>query len=293
MTPRALYTPMDYANANGMTLAHDAFGDPSDPAAILIMGLGTQMIVWDEGFCRLLADRGFHVIRFDNRDVGLSTWMTTAGVPDLSTLSSSKLPYTLEDMAMDVLGLMDALQIEDGHLIGASMGGMIAMEAAAACPDRVRSLAVVMSSTGNPELPPPTEEAMDILMTPFPTDRFGYVDSFVRAYRVLSGNSCPIDPRLSRKWAEESFRRGLCPEGVARQFAAIAAAGDRRARLGQIVAPALVIHGDEDPLLRTACGEDIARSIRGARLEIVTGMGHCLPEDLWPQIVDLIDSHCG
>lgn len=129
-------------------------------------------------------------------------------------------------------------------------------------------------------------------MTPFPTDRAGYVDSFVRAYRVLGGDSCPMDPRLSRKWAEESFLRGLCPEGVARQFAAIAAAGDRRARLGQIAAPTLVVHGDEDPLLRTACGEDISRSIRGARLEIVSGMGHCLPEGFWPLIVDLIDSHC-
>lgn len=152
--PDTLHT-LAHANVNGMTLAYDTFGDSSHPAAILIMGLGTQMIVWDEGFCRLLAGRGFHVIRFDNRDVGLSTRMTTAGVPDLSALSPSDLPYTLEDMAMDVLGLMDALQIEDGHLVGASMGGMIAMEAAAACPERIRSLTVVMSSTGNPGLPPP------------------------------------------------------------------------------------------------------------------------------------------
>ncbi len=279
------------AGANGISLAFEVFGRRGAPPVLLIMGLGTQMVVWDGDFCRLLADRGLRVVRFDNRDVGLSTRFDEAGVPVFSSAAPPIPVYTLADMAADVAGLMDALGFEAAHLVGLSMGGMIGQEAAVDFPDRVASLVSLMSTTGNPALPPPTPEAAEILMTPFPTHRSGFVASFANAYRVLAGSGFAVDPDRVRKWAEESFERGLSPGGVARQYAAILAAGDRRARLSRISAPTLVLHGEVDPLLRVECGIDTAAAIPGAEFEALPGMGHCLPEALWPRLADRIAMH--
>lgn len=279
-------------------LAYQTFGEACRPALLLIMGLGTQMVAWDEDFCRLLAGRGFFVIRFDNRDIGRSSHLQDAPVPDLDELARRQvtgqpaaIPYSLRDMAQDAAGLLDALDIPAAHVAGVSMGAMIGQEMAVHLPHKMLSLTSIMSSTGAPDLPPPTPEALAVLMEPFPVKREGYVEAFIKAYKVLSGPQYPMNVARARAWAEAHFRRGLNPNGVARQMAAIIAAGDRTAALAHVKVPTLVLHGSADPLLPPACGEATARAIPGARLEILDGMGHVIPEALWPRIAALIASH--
>jgi pimeloyl-ACP methyl ester carboxylesterase len=278
---------------NGIDLAYHAFGRRTDPAYLLIMGLGTQMVAWDDAFCRQLMHRDYYVIRFDNRDVGLSGRLANAGVPDLAALDQGlatghpeRPPYTLDDMAADGIGLLQGLGIQRAHVAGVSMGGMIAQVMASAFPQHVRSLTSIMSSTGRPDLPPPTPEALEVLLTPFPTDRDGYIESFVRTYRILSGPVYPINEVRVRRWAQCHFDNGLNPDGVARQLAAILYAGDRTAALHRIAVPTLVLHGDADPLLSVACAHATVDAIPGARLEIIPGMGHLIPDDLWDFVVD-------
>jgi pimeloyl-ACP methyl ester carboxylesterase len=264
----------------------------------LIMGLGAQMIHWDDEFCRQLAARGFRVIRFDNRDIGKSSRLS--GGKRLTPVELLKLrflkipvaaPYKLIDMAKDTTSLMDVLGIQSAHLVGASMGGMIAQEIAMSFPDRVRSLTSIMSTTGNPKVPPPTREASAILMAPPPATKEEYFVRFAQTWKILRGGSFPEDEALDRSRAERTYERGLNPAGVGRQLRAILASGSRKERLRAVKAPTLVIHGSVDPLVRPEGGKDTAASIPGAKFLLVEGMGHALPIPMWPPVIDAIDKH--
>jgi pimeloyl-ACP methyl ester carboxylesterase len=285
---------------NGIKIVYDTFGDPSSPPMLLIMGLGQQMISWYEEFCAALAVQGYWVIRFDNRDIGLSTKFDEAGVPDILALMQAQArspgeaiqaPYTLRDMADDTVGLLDALGIESAHVVGVSMGGMIAQEMVINHPDRVRTLTSIMSSTGDPDLPQSKPEAGAILITPIPRDREGYVEYSVQIWRVLSGPGFPFDEDRTRELAARSFNRGLSPEGTMRQLAAILASGSRKEALKSLAIPTLVIHGDADPLVPVECGIDTADAIPGAELMIIEGMGHDLPPDVAPRVIQAIVRH--
>jgi pimeloyl-ACP methyl ester carboxylesterase len=292
------HQPPQLARANGIELCYEIFGDADAEPMLMIMGLGAQMIHWDDDFCRQLAARGFRVIRFDNRDIGKSSKLTGGkrlGPLELLKLRFLKIPvaapYLLHDMAKDVIGLMDALGIASAHLVGASMGGMIAQEIAIAFPQRVRSLTSIMSTTGNPKIPPPTREATAVLMAPPPVSREEYFARFAQTWKILRVGSFPQDEQLDRARAERTYERGLNPAGVARQLRAILASGSRKERLGSVKAPTLVIHGTVDPLVRPEGGKDTAASIPGAKLLMIEGMGHALPIPMWPQIIDAIDQH--
>jgi len=287
------------ACANGIEIVYEPFGDPDAPPMLLIMGLGCQMIDWHEEFCAQLAARGYWVIRFDNRDIGLSTKLDEAGVPNITALMEAlgrgeavRVPYLLRDMADDAVGLLDALEIESVHVVGLSMGGNIAQTMAIHYPERVSTLTSIMSSTSEPGLPPPTEEAWALLSDPAPTDRAGYIEHRVRHRQVLSGPEYPIDETRAREHAGRRFDRGLNPAGFARQWAAILASGSRKEALRSVAAPTLVIHGNGDPLVPVECGIDTANSVPGAELLIIEGMGHdWLPPALWPQLIDAIARH--
>jgi pimeloyl-ACP methyl ester carboxylesterase len=292
------YSDPARVEANGIELVYDTFGKTSAPPLLLIMGLGAQMIAWDAGFCRHLAARGYWVIRFDNRDVGLSTWFDEAGVPDITALYQAQaqgkavqLPYTLDDMAGDAVGLLDALGIESAHVVGASMGGMIAQLVAIHYPHRVRTLTSIMSTTGDPQLPPPTPEAMSLLLAPPPTDRDGYLDSAVQSSAVFNGPGFPVDEQRARERAALAFDRGLHPAGTARQLAAVIVSGSRRQALRAVTIPTLVIHGDADPLVPVAGGRDTAAAVPGAKMLIIEGLGHALPPATWTQAIDAIAGH--
>ena len=286
------------AVANGIELVYDTFGDPAAPPLVLIMGLASQMIAWDEEFCAQLAARGYWVIRFDNRDIGLSTRFESSGVPDVMALLQSVMfgkpveaPYTLRDMADDVVGLFDALDISTAHIVGASMGGAIAQELAIHYPDRLRTMTSIMSSTGEPDLPPPTPEALKVILTPAPTDPAAYFESYARTWQVLRGPGFALDAARDPERAQRTFQRGLNPAGAARQLAAIWASGGRKKALRSVRVPTLVIHGDADPLVAVAGGVATADAIPGAKLLIIEGMGHALPISMWPKIINAIAQH--
>jgi pimeloyl-ACP methyl ester carboxylesterase len=284
---------------NGVELAWDSFGDPDAPPLVLIMGLGAQMVGWDDAFCARLAEAGGHrVIRFDNRDIGHSTHLSHLGVPDIQALMMQamagkplQVPYTLRDMAADCIGLLDALNIERAHIVGASMGGAIGQELAIHHPQRMRSFTSIMSTTGNPALPPPTPEAMAVLFSPTPTTFEAYLPHYKKVWHVLRGPDFPLDEARDAERAQLIFLRGLNPGGVARQLAAIFASGNRKPALRDVRVPTLVIHGDADPLVPVACGVDVADAIAGAKLLRIPRMGHALPISMWPQIIDAIAAH--
>jgi pimeloyl-ACP methyl ester carboxylesterase len=292
------HQPPQIVRANGIDICYEIFGEAAAEPMVLIMGLGAQMIHWDDDFCRQLAARGFRVIRFDNRDIGKSGRLS--GGKRLTAIELLKLrflkipieaPYKIYDMALDVIGLMDALGIKSAHLVGASMGGMIAQEIAISFPERVRSLTSIMSTTGNPKVPPPTRAATAVLMAPPPASKEEYFDRYAQTWKVLRAGSFPEDEALDRARAERTFERGLSPAGVGRQLRAILASGSRKKRLASVKAPTLVIHGTVDPLVRPEGGKDTAASIPGARLLMIEGMGHALPIPMWPQLIDAIDRH--
>ena len=292
------HQPPQIARANGIDICYEIFGDAKAEPMLLIMGLGAQMIHWDDEFCAQLAARGFRVIRFDNRDIGKSSKLS--GGKRLTAVELLKLrflkipvaaPYTLLDMAKDTISLMDVLGIQSAHLVGASMGGMIAQEIAISFPQRVRSLTSIMSTTGNPKVPPPTREASAILMAPPPATKEEFFVRFAQTWKILRGGSFPEDEALDRSRAERTYERGLNPAGVGRQLRAILASGSRKERLRAVKAPTLVIHGSVDPLVRPEGGKDTAASIPGAKFLLVEGMGHALPIPMWPQVIDAIDKH--
>jgi pimeloyl-ACP methyl ester carboxylesterase len=287
-----------FIKANGVELCFEVFGATDAEPLILIMGLGAQMIHWDDEFCEQLADRGFRVIRFDNRDIGKSSRMSggeRVTLPDLLQAHAAgkpiPAPYTLSDMANDVIGLMDGLAIDSAHVVGASMGGAIAQELAITYPRRLRSLTSIMATSGDPNLPPPTPEAVAVLMTPPPATRNEYIANFVRNWRVLRGPNFPLDEARDPARAERAFDRGLNPAGVGRQLLAIFASGSRKPRLGAVSVPTLVIHGSIDPLVPPEAGRDVARTVPGAKLLIIPGMGHAIPIPTWPQITGAIAEH--
>jgi pimeloyl-ACP methyl ester carboxylesterase len=290
---------MKRAEANGVELAFEEFGPASHEVILLIAGLGTQMLRWTDPFCLELAGRGYRVIRFDNRDAGCSTHISHRAPPDFGALAATLLagrtpdvPYTLDDMAADTVGLLDALSIDRAHVVGRSMGGMIAQVMACEHSERVASLTSIMSSTGNPALPPPAPDAMAMMTRPAPdpvSDEAGYLAHSLAFARRLAGGRYPFDEAAKRRLILEEVRRAHDRGGFGRQMAAIAVSGDRRARLATVTAPTLVIHGTDDPLFLPACGEDTAASIPQARFMLMEGMGHDLPPELHGTVAQAID----
>ena len=274
-----------------LELCYETFGERSDPAVLLIMGLGTQMIGWREEFCEGLAARGFFVVRFDNRDVGRSTRLDHFPVPttwQLVRRDKSAARYTLEDMAADAVGLLDHLGIERANVVGASMGSMIAQTLAATHPDRVSSLVSIMGNTGARTSGQPTLRMSKALLSVAPEDRDGYVEHMVKTFELIGSPGFERDEAELRRFANTAFDRGRSPAGGARQLAAILASGDRTSLLRRIAAPTLVIHGKADRLVRPSGGRATAKAISGARLLEIPGMGHDLPPEVWPQIFDAI-----
>jgi pimeloyl-ACP methyl ester carboxylesterase len=292
------HSKVAFAQTNGIELAYDTFGDPSDPPMLLIHGLGCQLIDWYDDFCRQLAAHRFWVIRYDNRDIGLSTCFDDAGIPDLETVAQhfwrrlpASVPYTLDDMTDDPAGLLDALGIRAAHVVGSSLGGMIAQTLALRHPERVLTLTSIMSSTTDPDLPPMQEQAQQMLLLPPPEEREAYMEQAVAEGKVMNALCTESDIQMRREKAGEIFDRGLHPAGTARQMAAAYSSGSRREALGSIRVPTLVIHGSADPLLPVEHGIDTARSIPNAKLEIVEGLGHDMPPSLWPQLIGWIVQH--
>jgi len=284
------------ARVNGIELAYEAFGDPADETILLIMGLGVQMLGWDEQLCRTLAGRGYHVVRFDNRDVGRSTKVEGGPRPDVMAAFAgdmSSASYTLEDMADDCVGLLDELGVEAAHLVGASQGGMIAQTVAIRHPERTLSLVSIMSTTGDRSVGQPHPEAIPALLTRPPDDKQGFVDFVVGAWKVIGSPAFAADEDALRARASASYDRGIFPDGTARQLLAIGASGDRTEALRQLDVPTTVIHGTDDILVDVSGGKATAAAIPGARLELIDGMGHDMPAQLWPQFVELITETAG
>jgi pimeloyl-ACP methyl ester carboxylesterase len=277
---------------NDVEICYESFGDSDAPPLLLVMGLGAQMTSWSAGFVSELLDRGFRVIRFDNRDAGLST-KTDGPPPDVMAMYATfaagqpiEAPYTLSLLAADAVGLLDALDIPAAHIVGASMGGMIVQTIAIEHPDRVLSLTSIMSTTGHTEVGQPDPEAMLALMSPVPEGRSAAIDATVNTSRLISGDL--FDEVESRRLATESYDRCFHPAGTVFQIAAIAASGDRTPALAQLDVPTLVIHGRQDPLIALSGGEATAKAVPGADLLVFGLMGHDLPRRYWPQVADAI-----
>ncbi|MFW9863586.1 MAG: alpha/beta fold hydrolase [Candidatus Thorarchaeota archaeon] len=288
------YSEEETVKVGDIEIAYDTFGDPSDPPMLLVMGLGAQMIRWDEVFCKALASQGRWVIRFDNRDVGLSSKFDDAGVPNVMALIGGQtidIPYKLIDMAGDAVGLLDTLGIKEADVVGVSMGGMIAQTMAIHYPDRVRTLTSIMSSTGNPKLPQPTDDAMAALLAPPASNRDEYIKNSLMGAKILHGPHYPLDEDYVRNYSEISYDRCYNPQGFTRQLAAVLASGSRNEELGKVKIPTLVIHGDADPLVPVEGGKDTAKSIPNADLLIIEGMGHSFPTEVVPQILQAILKH--
>jgi pimeloyl-ACP methyl ester carboxylesterase len=280
------------AQSNGIEIEYESFGREGDPVVLLVMGLGAQLTLWPEALCEKLAAKGYRVIRYDNRDIGLSTKLEAAGVPEMAEIFSgaAKPAYTLEDMAADGAGLLDALGIERAHIVGASMGGMIAQLIAANHPAKTLSLTSIMSTTGNPAVPPATPEAMAALTTRLPPDASieAMIDNSVKTLTIIGSPAHDYDTPEERARIKRGIERSLYPAGFARQMAAIVANGDRREKLKGVTAPTSVIHGEVDPLVNLEGGKDTAASIAGAELIVIPGMGHDLPPFVLDQVADAI-----
>ncbi len=278
------------ARVGELELVYETIGEPSDPPLLLVMGLGMQLIHWDRELCELFAERGFHVIRFDNRDAGLSTKIQ-GPVPNIMRLVSglpTKVPYLLEDMANDTFGLLDHLGIERAHVVGTSMGEMIAQTMAIRRPERVLSLASMLSTTGDRRVGTPKLRVWTVLTRRAPNDRDAYVEYFLRVFKMIGSPAYPADEERTREIAAATFDRCHYPAGTARQLGAIMASGSRTAGLRGLDVPTVVIHGEADPLVPLRAGIATARAIPGAELVKISGMGHDMPRELWPTYVDAI-----
>ena len=290
---------MNIVKTNRIDLAYESFGNDEDVTMLLIAGLGTQMIRWTVPFCEALVARGYRVIRFDNRDTGCSTHFRQCTPPKFGALVAAlkagqqpDVPYTLHDMAADAIGLLDGLAIDRVHVVGRSMGGMIAQIMASEHPERVLSLTSIMSSTGNPTLPQAAPDVMAMMMRPTPdpfTDEAGFLSHSSAFARRIAGTGHPFDDEAHRCLVLEEVGRAYDPGGSGRQIAAMAVTGDRRARLATITAPTLVIHGADDPLFLPACGRDTSASIPNADFMLIDGMGHDLPPALYQKVGETID----
>jgi pimeloyl-ACP methyl ester carboxylesterase len=290
---------MPKTTANGIEIHYEEQGDPAAPAMLLIMGFGAQLTLWPDELVEALAAQGFRVIRYDNRDVGLSQKFDGVKAPGLVKMTllskigfTPKVPYTLADMADDGVGLLDALGIERAHIVGASMGGMIAQHVAARHPDRCLSLTTVFSTTGNPKLPPARPEAMKALITrPDSTEEGVLVEHGMMLARTIGSPGYPAPEDRLRERTLASVRRSFYPEGPTRHLSAIVADGDRRAMLRDIAVPTLVLHGEDDPLVPCEGGRDTAASIPGAKLKTIPGWGHDLPLELVDELAGAIGEH--
>jgi pimeloyl-ACP methyl ester carboxylesterase len=275
----------------GIELCYQTLGHANESPMLLIQGIGSQMIGWPDGFCELLAGRGFFVIRFDNRDSGRSTSLDDLGLPSVTKAWDKELtdpPYLFTDMADDCAGLLDALGISAAHVVGASLGGFVAQTLAIEHPERVLSLASVMSSTGSGEVGQPTPEAMQALMTTPPQDRDGYIEAIVAVRKVIGSTGFEQDEGWIRETAGRAYDRGNNPDGTQRQLVASICSGSRRDRLGEITVPAVVLHGSADPLIDVSGGRATAAAIPGAKLIIIDGWGHDLPPGVWGHVADAI-----
>lgn len=277
---------MPKAAANGIHVEYEAIGDPAARPLLLIGGLADQLIHWDDRLCEDLARKGHYVIRFDNRDAGLSTKCDTAA-------SQTRRPaYALDDMADDAVGLLDALLIGKAHICGTSMGGMIAQIIAIRHPSRVLSLIPIFSTSGNRLLPPPRPDVVQLLLAPAPNERDGYVEYMVALSRAMAGGGFTFDEEWTRMIAGKAYDRSFSPEGTARQVDAIMAQSDRRRSLASVAVPTLVIQGTDDPVVPVQAGREIAEAIPGAQLMLIEGMGHDHPhEGAWLRIVEAIAAH--
>ncbi|BFM17225.1 alpha/beta hydrolase [Maricurvus nonylphenolicus] len=287
------------ANVSGIRLAYETFGDKDNPAILLIHGLGTQMIGWPESLCHQLADLGFYIIRFDNRDVGKSSNLISLGKPSLVRIGiatslgrPANTPYTVRHMAQDTVALMDFLQVDKAHIVGASMGGMIAQWMGIAYPQRVASLTLMMTSSGRKGLPGPNLKVrMALLGNPSPSDRQACINQGVKVWKKLAGKSYPSTEAEVTHFVTRSVDRGYNPLGIMRQLSAIMADSERCARLREIDRPTLVIHGDDDPMLPLPNGIDLWHRVPNAQMEVIEGWGHDLPVGVIPRLVNLIFEH--
>ena len=285
---------MPKTNVNNVEIEYETFGDSVSKPLLLIAGLGSQMLAWSDEVCENFANRGFFVIRFDNRDVGLSTKFEDAGLPNFLEITAAysrgeipEVPYTLVDMAGDAVGVLDALNIDKAHVCGASMGGMIAQILAYRYPSRVLSLTLIMSTTGNPDLPQPKPEIMAQFFAPVPSEREAYIEETVKRDSLIYG-TYTYDEKQGRDYRTKEYDRSYYPEGIARQLAAMAVPGNIKPKISAIRAPTLVIHGREDPFNSVEAGKEIATEILGAELLILDGMGHSFPREVVPQIVNAL-----
>jgi pimeloyl-ACP methyl ester carboxylesterase len=283
---------MPRAHANGVEIEYETVGDPAGRPLLLVQGLGAQLISVEDGLCQELASRGFLVIRYDNRDAGLSTWFDHARPVNLAAIwggDHSTLAYTLEDMADDAVAVLDDAGAEAAHVVGISLGGMIAQLLATRHPARVRSLTSIMSTTGNRAVGQPTGDAASVLVSSMPGEREAFIEQAVANTRAISaGTAFPFDEEAVRRGAARSYDRAYHPKGTGRQFAAILAAGDRTGALGQVRVPTLVVHGTEDQIIGVSGGEATAAAIPGSRLLRVPGLGHELPPGFWPTLADAL-----
>lgn len=291
---------MARVKANGIEIEYETFGAKRDPALLLIMGLGAQLTLWPDSLCQSLASRGFFVVRYDNRDVGLSTDFGAAGIPNLmeafaKLMKGEKLdaPYLLSDMAADATGLLDALDIDRAHMVGASMGGMIAQILAATSAQRTQSMVSIMSTSGRPGLPMGKPEAVAMLSAQPPgTAREQLIAHAMKLRSVIGSPGFPADPTELRILVERNIDRRWYPQGAARQYLAVMASGPRVDLLRTVRVPTLVLHGEDDPLLPVECGRDVASLVPGAKIETWPGWGHDLPAQMVPRLVESISRFC-
>lgn len=282
---------MPRVHANGLELEYETFGDPGDPPLLLVMGLGAQLTAWPKGFCELLAAQGFHVVRFDNRDIGLSSYLDDLGLPNVPAIMAgdrSSAPYLLADFAADTAGLLDVLGIEKANVVGASMGGMIVQQLAIDHPDRLLSLCSIMSTTGDRSVGTSSPEALAVLMRPPGATRDDVIAGGLAAQRIIGSPAYPATEDDLRERVAAAYDRAFHPAGVARQMAAVMASPDRTPGLRSVTVPTVVVHGADDPLVNATGGKATAAAIPGAELLVLPGMGHDLPTELWSTISEAI-----
>lgn len=293
---------MATTDANGIQIEYDTFGNPSSPALLLIIGLGCQLIHWQDEFCRQIADIGYHVVRYDNRDVGLSTKFDELSMPEIMEKIEAlfmgqevSIPYTIEDMADDAAGLLDALDIDKAHVCGMSLGGYIAQTFAINNPFRTLSLTSIYSHSGDQKEFLPAQEVMEAMIAPAPGGREPFISYMLNILKLTYGTGLPFDEEFHRTLTGRAYDRSFCPEGTGRQYLAKMVQKDRTEELGELKAPALIIHGDEDPLIPLAGGKATAEAIPNAKFMIVKGMGHVLPNlnAYWGDIKDAMTNHMG
>ena len=284
---------MPRVSARGLEFEYDQFGQRGDPSLLLVMGLGAQMTSWDEEFCVLLADKGFHVTRYDNRDVGLSTRLDAIGVPDIMQVIAGAVPpaYSIDDLADDAAAVLEALDLAPAHVVGASMGGFIVQSLAIRHPEKVLTLTSIMSGPGGREATPPTPEATAVLLAPPPTDREALIEYGVNSSRVLWGRY--FDEERARRKRTAAVDRAISIEGTARQMGAVLTQPSRAEALRDVRVPTLVVHGDADPLVPYAEGVKTAEAVPGARLLTLAEVGHDLPPHSWEEVADAIAELAG